>query len=162
MHEMRYELRGAAVLITALQLVGCYAYGQVEPASVRAGETVRVTITSEEALRQEDVLAGLRSTLEGQVVESDASGSLGLTLPRPGASPAERTAFNTFVAVPWSSVTRVEEKRLSKGRTILLAAAGAAAAVGILALATGGTGGEEPPPSNSLVGLPLLRVLLGR
>jgi hypothetical protein len=159
---MRNELRGVAVLIAALQLGGCYAYGQVEPASVRAGETVRVTITSEEALRQEEVLAGLRSTLEGQVVETDRTGTLGLTLPRQGGSPAERTDFNTFVAVPWSSITRVEEKRLSKGRTILLAAAGAVATVGILTLATGGTGGDEPPPSNSLIALPVLRVLFGR
>lgn len=159
---MRYELRGAAVLITALQLGGCYTYGEVRPASVQPGETVRVTITSQESLRQEEALSGLRSTLEGQVVETDASGTLGLTLPRPGGSPSDRTDFNTFVTVPWSSVTRVEEKRLSKGRTVLLAAGGALATVGVLALATGGTGGAEPPPSNSLITLPVLRILLGR
>lgn len=154
--------RNLFLLLAAAVSAGCYTYGEVRPASVRPGETVRVTITSQEALRQEEALSGLRSTVEGQVVESDASGTLGLTVPRPDGSPAERTAFNAFVTLPWTSITRVEEKRLSRGRTFLLAAAGAVAAVGVLALATGGTGAVEPPPSNSLIALPLLRVLVGR
>lgn len=137
---------------------GCYSFHEVAPGSVTPGATVRVTLSTEEAVRQQQGLGGLRQQVEGEVVPLETTGTLGLTIPLREGSPADRPGLNTFLDVPWTSVMRIEEKRLSVGRTVALAGAGAAATIAILAVSTGGTGGGEDPPSNSVL-VPVLRLL---
>lgn len=148
--------RGVAALAMLLAS-GCYSFHEVAPGSVTPGATVRVTLSAEEAVRQQQGLGGLRQQVEGEVVPVETAGSLGLTIPLREGSPADRPGLNTFLDVPWTSVTRIEEKRLSVGRTAGLVGAGAAATVAILAVSTGGTGGGEDPPSNSVL-VPVLRL----
>ena len=95
--------------------------------------------------------------MEGEVVPLETTSSLGLTIPLREGSPADRPGFNTFIDVPWTSVVRVEEKRLSVGRTVALAGAGAGVAIAVLAVSAGGTGAGEDPPSNSVL-VPVLRL----
>ena len=155
---MSKQLRLALPFVLALP--GCYAYHTIPAASAAPGQTVRVTLSAEEALRQQETVGSLRQRVEGEVVEKGADGSLGLTVPRPPSSPSQRTGLNTFVALPPSSIVQVEAKRFSVGRTALLAGAGAAAAVAVLAVveAVAGDGGDEGPPNNSSVRIPIGRI----
>lgn len=146
-------------LLFVLALPGCYSYHAIPAASATPGQTVRVTLSPEEALRQQETVGSLRQRVEGEVVEKGADGSLGLTVPRPASSPSQRAGLNTFVALPPSAIVQVEAKRFSAGRTALLAGAGAAAAVAVLAVveAVAGDGGDEGPPNNALVRIPIGR-----
>jgi hypothetical protein len=118
-----------------------------------------VTLSPEEALRQQETVGALRQQIEGEIVEADPDGRLGLTVPRPPSSPSQRAGLNTYVTLPVSSIVQLEEKRFSAARTALLAGAGAAAAVAVLAVieAVAGDGGDEGPPNNARVRLPIRR-----
>jgi len=149
----------ALVLLCGLITSGCYSYRPIPAASVAPGQTVRVTLSPEEALRQQENVGALRQQIEGEVVETDPDGRLGLTVPRPPSSPSQRGGLNTFVTLPASAIVQLEEKRFSAARTALLAGAGAAAAVAVLAVveAVAGDGGDEGPPNNARVRLPISR-----
>lgn len=147
-------------LLFLLTLPGCYSYHAIPVTSTTTGQTVRVTLSPEEAVRQQETVGALRQRVEGEVVEKGTDGSLGLTVPRPASSPSQRASLNTFVTLPPSSIVQVEEKRFSVGRTALLAGAGAAAAVAVLAVveAVAGDGGDEGPPNNARVRIPIGRI----
>ena len=147
------------VLIAALQLAGCYTFREITPTAVAPGRNVRVTLTDEEMVRQQEALGRPVQVLEAEVVRSDAGGSLDVTVAQTDRSPSDRVALNTFLSLPWSSVVRIEEKRFNAGRTAIVAGVGAIAAAGFLTLATGGSGDQEPPGTNENV-IAVLRFII--
>lgn len=156
---MRGFGRTMLALLSAPYLMGCYAYAEADRAAVAPGSVVRVVVDRQEAVRQVDVLGGLREQVEGQVAPQTNGTGLSLMV-RQTSTPADGGLFNTFATYPWSSLTLIEVKRFSVFRTALMAGGGAAVAVAVLSVLEGGTkkGDGEGPPTNDNVRIPLLRL----
>jgi hypothetical protein len=154
----RWNRTKVAVLAVPL-LVGCYSYAEIDRASVAPGATVRVALDRQEAVRQIDVLGGLRERVEGQVMEQSNGASLAMTV-RQSATPSDGGRLNAFVTLPWTSVTLVEVKRFSLFRTGAVVGGGAVVAVAVLSVLEGGskTGPGEGPGTNNAIRVPLIRV----
>jgi len=119
------------------------------------GSTIRLRITSDEALRQQSVLGELTTTLQGRAVQGSGQGDIGLTVRRTDGGPAG-PSFNAFIAVPLRAVEHVEERRLDVIRTALLAGGAAATAIAVISISAGGTETSEPPDSNARLRLLLV------
>jgi hypothetical protein len=147
--------------LVAFLVSGCYSYRPLPMTAAVPGQTVRVTLSPEEALRQQENVGALRQQIEGEIVESSSAG-IGLTVPRPASSPAQRGGLNTFVTLPPTSIVQLEEKKFSAARTARFAGAGAAAAVAVLAIveAVAGDAGDEGPPNTSLIRIPIGRLFM--
>ena len=148
---MNAVARALSCIACALSTTGCYSFVEVPPTAIATGSTVRVTLSSEEALRQRDYLGELRTSIEGRVLGEPDADTLGVAVRSLEGSPADRPGFSTYVGVPRSGILRVEQKRLSVARTAAFAGAAAAVAAAVLAIATSSTGQKgEPPPSGEL------------
>lgn len=136
-------------VVAALATSGCYTWREVAPEALSPGLRVRVTLDRETALaRLQSGGDEVRLSISGTTTDRTDARSLGLTT-RPRGS-----AFNSFEALPWSGVVRVEEKRFSWARTGGLAALGVGATVAILSVIEGetdqgndGGGVDEAPVS---------------
>ena len=109
----RHLVAASAILLGT----GCYGYRTVAPGSVTPGATVRVTLSAEEAVRQQQGLGGLRQQVEGEVVPLETTSSLGLTIPLREGSPADRPGFNTFIDY-YSQWARTDPASAPKYRAI--------------------------------------------
>lgn len=156
---MRRWIGTTLALLTVPLLVGCYAYTEIDRASVAPGATVRVAVDRQEAIRQLDVLGGLRERVEGQVAEQTNGSSLAMIV-RQSATPADGGRFNAFLTLPWSSVSSVEIKRFSLLRTGAVMSGGAVVAVAILSVLEGSSkpGDGEGPTTNDAIRIPLVRL----
>lgn len=129
----------------------CYSYAGVETSAAASGtlpegSTIRVTVTAEEAVRQRENLGTFTESFEGRLLQAHTD-SLGLAVRDWAGSPADRPDFSTYIAIPRSSIVRLEEKRFDVVRTTLIAGAALAAAAAILAISVESTGDtSEPPP----------------
>jgi hypothetical protein len=155
---MPNPIRSLALGLACVQLAACYSYRVVTTEAVAPGSNVRVTLSSEEALRQQQSLGVLRQQLEGLVLTA-GDAEIGIAVPRPPGSPAERSGLNTLVTLPATSILRIEEKHFSAGKTALVAAAGAGAALAVFAIVEASTGnGGEGPGTNELIRVPIGRI----
>ena len=150
-------LRTVACIFFSLHLGGCFSFHEIPAAGIAPGTTVRVRITSEEALRLQQALGQLTTTVQGQAINRDPDTVVGLTVQRADGGPAG-PGFNTFIAIPLTSIEHAEQRRLDIVRTALLAGAGAAAALAVVAISAGGTESGEPPDMNARLRVPLLSV----
>lgn len=132
---------------------GCYTFAPIEPATVRPGMSVRVTLETEEVLRQAEVLGDLDPVIRGETTEGTTADRVALSFRRSGVS-----QFNRYISAPWSSVREVEHKVFSAPRTIGLVAAGVVVAVAVASVVDelGQSSGEGPPVNNSVT-VPLFR-----
>lgn len=140
-----------------LVLGACHSFRPADPMTIRPGDQVRVTLTSEEAAAQIETLGDYRPSVEG-VVQGSEDGVLGLTVARSSSAVDPRaTNLRSFVQIPWDGVTGVETKHFSALRTGLLATGGVLAAVAILQVAdfSGGDDGDPPGPENQRVRIPI-------
>lgn len=129
------------LVLACLVLVGCHTFRPIEPATVRPGMSVRVTLEPGEAARRASVLGGA-DAVRGTVTEQTSDQNMALAF-RPSAA----SRFNRFISVPWSGVERIEGKVLSPARTIGLAAGAIAVALAVLSITDQSSeGGPEPPP----------------
>lgn len=156
---MKRLVHFASCLATVLALSGCYTYAPVAPSAVAPGTTVRVSVTPEEALRQQPRLGVLRQQIEGSILAAGAD-TVGIAMRAPAGSPADRPGYNTYVGVPTNAVVQMEEKRFSALRTGLLAGAGALVAAAVIALAVESAGQDAEPPPSGEMRIPLLRIPL--
>jgi hypothetical protein len=140
-------------------LGGCYTWAALDRAEVVPGATVRITLGRDEAVRQIDVLGGLRESVEGRVADQSNEGSLALTV-RQSATPSEPSRFNAFLSVPWGSVGKMEVKRFSPLKTgAIVAGAGVVAVLTLSVLEGSSSGGPgEGPGTNDAVRIPLIRI----
>lgn len=129
-------------VVAALSTTGCYTWRDVAPEALAPGVDVRVTLDRETALaRLQNGGDEVRLSVSGTTTDRTDARALGLTTRVRGS------AFNSFEALPWSGVVRVEEKRFSWSRTGGLAVLGLGAAVGILSVIEGQTDdGFDGPP----------------
>lgn len=155
---MRGLGRTMSTLFLATVLSGCYAYAEVDRGAVAPGSVVRVVLDRQEAVRQVDVLGGLRERVEGQVAPQTNGTGLSLMV-RQTATPAQGGMFNAFATFPWSSVGLIEVKRFSPVRTALVAGGGAAVAIAVLSVLEGSSkkGDGEGPITDDNLRIPLLR-----
>lgn len=156
---MRMVSRSLMAIMAVPLLGGCYAYADVDGATVSPGSTVRVSLDRDEAVRQIDALGGLRERVEGMVTGQTTERAVTLTV-RQSATPAAGGRFNAYVVLPWSSITRVEAKHFSPQRTALAAAGAGALAVATLSVLNAITDGDpsEGSNTNEAVRIPLIRL----
>ncbi len=137
-------LKRGIFLALAVSSAACHSYAPIERAAVRPGQSVRVEIEREEAIRQVERLGSIRTSIEGAVVDSPAQ-ALGLTIRSGAASAADVVRLNDYLELPWDQVVGVEEKRFNPGRTALGAALAGVLAWAILEVAdlsSSGNNGE--------------------
>lgn len=147
----------AMACLAGCVLSGCYSYHEVAPRSVAPGSEVRVRIASEEAVRQVQVLGGLRETIEGEVANTQQDGAIGVIVRRLPDGPAQRAEYSSIVMLPNGAIIMIEEKRFNAIRTAMFAGGATAAALAALAIRASATSnGGEPPPINELR-IPLIR-----
>lgn len=138
-------------------LPGCYSYREVAPRSVAPGSEVRVRIASDEAVRQVEVLGGLRETIEGEVANTEQGGVTGVIVRRRPQGPAQRAEYSSIVMLPNNAIITIEEKRFNAMRTAAFAGGATAVALAALAIRASATSnGGEPPPINA-IRVPLFR-----
>jgi hypothetical protein len=150
MHGIRPALLALLVLTS-----GCYTWHDVSREAVAPGTDLRVTLEREVALQRIEDAGELRLTVSGTATEQTDASSLGLTTRLRGST------FNSFEALPWSGIVRIEEKRFSWLRTGGMAALGAGATIAILSVLEGQTDeGSEGPPINEsgVVRVPLFTI----
>jgi hypothetical protein len=125
--------RGAA-LVAAAALGGCYRYAPVTPAALPTSARVRVGLSAEGASALEPTVGTAVSAVEGALVRQG-----GDTL----VVRADKLLTTAGVDVAWSGGDlrlpaawrgEVTRRRLSPGRSALLAAGGAAVSVAVIAL----------------------------
>jgi hypothetical protein len=149
---------GRAALVPLILVLGaCHTFRPADRASVRSGEQVRVTLTSEAAAAQIETFGDYRTSVEG-VVQETGSGGLGMTVARPSSAVEPGgTNLRSYVQIPWDDVTGVETKHFSASRTALVVGGAALAAVAILSVAdfSGGNDGDPPGTDNQRVRIPL-------
>lgn len=156
MTSRRHSFRVLAAALTAFVAGGCYSYRPATPAALVPEAEVRVTLTPEETLRQQQTLGVLKQQLEGRVVEGVGSDMLGLVVPQPTASPGSPRGLNALVTIPQANIVQVETKSFSFAKTGLLAVAGAGVVIAVLAIADAATGGNDDggPPDNARIAIP--------
>ncbi|MDT8340025.1 MAG: hypothetical protein RQ751_00815 [Longimicrobiales bacterium] len=156
----RPHVRKGGVLMALLSLAGCHSFTPVDRSAIEPGQSLRVTLTREEALRQVEALGDLREQIQGTVREAGGP-SLGLTMASPPAyavGDPRAAGLRSYLELPWSGVERVELKRFDWVRTGLFAAAAAVVTVAILEVTddSGGGNGEGGGVDQQRVRIPLL------
>jgi len=148
---LRRRRRAAGVLgIVMLANTGCYTYVPVMSTAPQPGEHVAFDLTDMGRVRLNDQLGGNVSRVEGMVSASEGNDYL---------VSVTRVAYFNAPSANWSGervrlsrdvVARVEERKFSKGRTLLVvggALAGIAAFVLTRSILGGGTEeGDTGPP----------------
>ena len=144
-------------LFLLLATAGCHSYAQIDPSTITPGQSVRVEIERQEAVRQVELLGSLETSIQGTVRES-SSGVLGMTIRDPNTG-AGQTGFNMFVSFPLAQVVRVEEKRFSAARTGAMAALGGLITWAILNIADNSSGGDDPGGTDQqLIRIPVFSI----
>jgi hypothetical protein len=148
----------ALALLLGATLTGCYSYLPTTPQALVPATEVRVRPTLEYRAGLRDLLGTEPTTLEGTVVGS-GEGEMTIEIVTAGIQYGARARpLTQRIAVPWTQVLEVEEKRLDRARTTgVLAAAGGlavAAVVYLIRLEAGGTP-DGPPDGGDEARLPL-------
>lgn len=145
-------MRAALVLATALLLGACYAYTPITTLPTSPEARVRLELTDAGTAQMAAQVGPGIGSIEGRVAGADADSIRLRTV-----ATTTRTGVQSFwngevVVVPRSSVANLTERRLARGRSILLG--GSALAIGLVvgATASGALGGggrprPGPPPS---------------
>ncbi len=155
-NQVTSQMRRLSLLLL-VATAGCHSYAQIHPSTVTPGQSVRVEIERQEAVRQVELLGSLDTSIQGTIRES-SDRVVGLTIRDPNTN-AGQTGFNTFVSFPWAQVIRVEEKRLSVARTGAMVAIGSVIVLAILNIADNSSGTNDPGgPDQQRVQIPIFSI----
>jgi len=156
-------LRWALLLLAVPALGACYTY-QPLAGPVAPGMRVRAHLTTEGAVRQSEITGEPRRVMDG-TVEAVENGSVTIEIHfgrNVGGFTRGGEGLTQSVQIPRDQLEGLDERRLSKSRTVLLAL-GIGTTVGVAlqqAIAGGGGGqGTKPPdtrPPTALI-VPLLK-----
>jgi hypothetical protein len=153
-----------ALLLALVSTAGCYTY-QTTGVAPEPGEEAKALLTPEAAIRRSEAIGETVREVEGEVLESDASG-LRLVVVRDQLRDELRgnILFVDTLLVPNRDIQSIEVKKLSPVRTGLLGAGIAAAVVLVLTqtLDAGGGGGDGNGGVPNPMTIPLFRILPGR
>ena len=138
-------------LLAAPLLSGCFVYVPADPATVPAGNDVRVFVSRVGMAQLPVEVAGNGTYLIGRF-DGRIADSLRVRVP----VAARQVGFITQdlrqeVRVPTGEVVQFERRELSRGRTALFVAGGVAGGAAIVALISGSlTGGGDPGPGDCM------------
>lgn len=127
------------VLCTTLSLLGgCYFYDSVEQPAPVAGTRIEAELTGAGSDELASQLGPQVATLRGHLLESDHS-SLLLSINSVTVKNHERTSWKgEQVRIPLSTVSRVQQRKFSLGRTLMLGGAAIGGLVAALVAFEGG------------------------
>jgi len=110
-------------LATATAVPGCYQYVPVSPASPDPGSVIRVDVDDEAATALTSVLGPGVLRVNGRLLDrTDESVSILVESYQTSRS-GELSGLGDPVSLPIHQITHVEQKRLSRGRSLLLGVA---------------------------------------
>jgi hypothetical protein len=127
------------MLCTTLPLLGaCYFYDSVEQPAPVAGTRIEAELTGAGSDQLASQLGPEIATLRGHLLETDHS-SLLLSINSVTVRNHERTSWKgEQVRIPLSTVSRVQQRKFSLGRTLLLGGAAIGGLVAALVAFEGG------------------------
>jgi hypothetical protein len=127
------------ILWAALPLIGgCYTYDSVEQPAPIAGTRIEAELTGPGSAQLAGQLGPDVTTLRGQIIESTSIGLL-VSLNSVTARNHERATWKgEQVRIPLSTVARVNQRRFSLGRSLLLGGAAIGALVAAVVAFDGG------------------------
>ncbi len=150
-------LERTVLLAAGLALAsGCYSYAPVRVDSLTPGQTVRVRLTPEEAMRLEEMRRTDNRLMEGTYLEtSGLQMTVNTQVSRTDPMAGTRALIQT-IDVPLSQVVEVEERSFDRVKTGAVVAGLAAGLVWAIIEATGdavapGTNPPPPPPPESRI-----------
>lgn len=148
----RAARRSAAAALLAAMLTGCYRYVAHSPADpLPPGSRVRVQLTAAGASAIDATIGPSVATLDGETMEWRQD-SIVLSVRTAQTRSGERFAWTGLrAAFPPTTIERIERRKLSRPRSVVLgvgtAIAGALVIKAAIDAAGGGTpGGGGPPP----------------
>lgn len=157
---MQSHARRAVALAAALPLLsGCFSYVPAEPASVPAGEEVRVFLTRDAVLELQDAIPTSGSALRGRITgrEDDLlTLRVPVTAPRAGLQAPD---IGQDVRIATGQILELQRREFSPARTGLLVAGAAGAASMIILLIMDDAGATpQPGPGDGpeVIRIPLL------
>lgn len=142
--------RPAPLVRTVLLLIpflgtGCYSYSLIDPAQAGPGLDVRARITPVESARIEE-LTGLRDrVIQGQIVHVEPTAVV-LSVPTVLAEPGmASTRLHQRITLSNSAIVELEQRQLSRWRTISVVGAAAAIAGYVVITQFGDDDGDAGP-----------------
>ena len=145
-------MRIASLLTVSVLLSGCFQYVPVQPVMPEPGTTIRAHLTdSASAMLAPTVGPGI-GALEGRLLRRDEGGiEMAVSSARFRFGGGSQTRYGEPLTVPQFGIAAVEERKLSLGRTALLAGGVVLGALGFViavdaAGGDGGGGGRNKPP----------------
>lgn len=146
-------MRALSLIVILPLTVACYRYGGIEVPAPDSGTQVSAELTGAGSAELANQLGPNVTTVRGQVLES-----MGDTLLLALSAVTGRNQQETFwkgeqVRIPLAAVARVQQRRFSLGRSLLLGGAALGAMVvagkafeGNGSAVGGAPGGSNPPP----------------
>lgn len=140
---------GAAILLLAPHLVGCYHHVPVANSATPIGTTISVGVTDRGRAGLSDLLGSGVQRISGRVVEStDSVLVLSVTSAEYFNQPLPARWAGERVELSRDFVSDIRERRLSRSRTWIIAGIVAALAVAASVIVIGGAFGGEPGDHN--------------
>jgi hypothetical protein len=146
-------------LLAVPLLAGCFVYVPADPATIPAGEEIRIFV-SRVGMAQLPIEVASNGTYLNGRFEGRIADSVRVRVPVATRQVGFMTQdLRQEVRVPAGEVVQFERRELSRGRTALLVAGGVAGGAAVVALISGSiTGGDDPGPGDDLSRIPLLSI----